>query len=60
MNEQFKFPKKTMISDECKDLVEKLLKNNVEERISLEQAINHPWFNMIKNERKISISTISK
>jgi serine/threonine protein kinase len=32
------------ISSEAKDLVTKLLNPNPEKRISLEEALNHPWF----------------
>ena len=41
------------VSDEAKDLISKLLKTDPKARISLEEAISHPWqkkFNMkIKN-----------
>jgi serine/threonine protein kinase len=33
------------ISDKAKDLVQLLLKKNPKERISAEEALNHPWFN---------------
>ena len=32
------------VSDEGKDLIEGLLKINPEERMSLKEALNHPWF----------------
>ena len=31
------------VSDEAKDLINNLLKTNPKERISLEDAISHPW-----------------
>lgn len=33
-----------MVSDECKDLIKKLLTVNSSKRIDGKQAIKHPWF----------------
>eukprot|EP00357_Protocruzia_adherens_P031821 CAMPEP_0115000268 /NCGR_PEP_ID=MMETSP0216-20121206/16655_1 /TAXON_ID=223996 /ORGANISM="Protocruzia adherens, Strain Boccale" /LENGTH=584 /DNA_ID=CAMNT_0002365331 /DNA_START=756 /DNA_END=2510 /DNA_ORIENTATION=- len=35
------------ISEDGKDLVDKLLKKRVDERITIEEAMNHPWFSNI-------------
>lgn len=41
-----------VLSDESKDLVDKLLKNDPLERISLEQALEHDWFKILSSPRK--------
>lgn len=38
------------ISDEAKELVQMLLMVDPMKRISLNEAINHPWFSIAKNE----------
>ena len=52
MEGTYKFGDQVMVSDEAKDLVSQLLKNDPKERISLENAIEHPWFNILENPRK--------
>jgi serine/threonine protein kinase len=37
----------TSISKECKDLIKKLLMKNPKERITLENALQHEWFNSL-------------
>ncbi len=39
------YPQYTSLSNEAKDLITKLLKFNPNERITAEQALQHPWFN---------------
>lgn len=34
------------------NLIDLLLKNNPEERINLEDALKHPWFDILKAPRK--------
>ena len=68
---EFDFPSKTGIginkflshvSDECKDLIGKLLIYNPEERISASQALNHNYFKELKkqDEKNVKMSTMSK
>ena len=40
------YPQYTSLSDNAKDLITKLLKFNPSERITAEQALNHPFFNI--------------
>lgn len=35
------------VSDEAKDLVQKLLQKDPEKRITLIEAINHPWVQVV-------------
>uniref|UniRef100_A0A7S1CUB7 Protein kinase domain-containing protein n=1 Tax=Picochlorum oklahomense TaxID=249345 RepID=A0A7S1CUB7_9CHLO len=37
-------PERPALSDEAKDLIQKILVKNPKERLSLEQIQNHPWF----------------
>ena len=39
------YPQYTSLSENAKDLLSKLLKFNPNERITAEEALNHPWFN---------------
>lgn len=43
-----------MLSLEVMDLIDKLLKNKPEERINLEDALKHPWFDILKAPKKKS------
>ena len=36
-------PTKPELSDDFKDLIEKMLKHNSEDRITAFEALNHPW-----------------
>jgi len=44
LNVRIKFPKN--FSPLAMDLILKLLKANAEERLGLQEIINHPWFAM--------------
>lgn len=33
-------------SEECMDMMQRLLTSDIKERLSLEEAINHPWVQM--------------
>ena len=39
------YPQYTSLSENAKDLLSRLLKFNPNERITAEEALNHPWFN---------------
>ena len=42
------------VSDECKDLIKKLLVVNAKKRLTGQQALSHPWFKIAhKGETKI-------
>jgi serine/threonine protein kinase len=41
-------PKLESVSDEAKDLLRKLLEEEPKNRVSAEQALNHPWFEGIR------------
>ena len=43
-HEEFK-----MVSDECKDLISKLLVVGESNRLSAQEALNHPWFKVQEN-----------
>ena len=49
------------ISKECNDLLHKLLQVNPKKRINIDEALEHPWFNINSNnileENKLSIFT---
>jgi len=49
---EFSFPKPYWdpISDQVKDLILQLIKVNAEERFTIEQTLNHPWFTQHKDE----------
>jgi serine/threonine protein kinase len=38
----------TKISNECKDLIQKLIEKNTSKRFTCEQALNHAWFKDIE------------
>ena len=40
---------KFLISDEAIDLLNKLLEFDIEKRITAKEALEHPYFNIIKN-----------
>jgi calcium-dependent protein kinase len=40
------------VSKKAKDLIDKFLKKNPDERISLEDALKHPWFIEVKQKQK--------
>ena len=45
-NYETSYPQYTSLSDNAKDLITKLLTFNPSQRITAEEAINHPWFNI--------------
>ena len=53
---KFDFNKKYFndISDEAKDLISKCLKNQPTKRITIEEALNHKFFDDVKKARKIT------
>ena len=48
---KFKIPK--FISENCKDLIKKILVTDPEKRINIKEIKEHPWFNLYKNKGKI-------
>jgi len=44
------------LSMESKDLLSRLLDHDEESRITIQQALNHPWFSLISDEFEIRIS----
>lgn len=51
-NADFSYPGDIELSDSVKDLIEKLLVVDAEERLTTEEALNHPW---IKEPRQLSV-----
>lgn len=47
MNGSFSFGDRVVISPQAKDLVESLLKNDPTQRISLDRALEHDWFQIL-------------
>lgn len=47
-NVQYHFNHKEFrtVSDECKDLIKKLLVGDPKKRLSAGEALNHPWFKL--------------
>ncbi|KAI8056288.1 kinase-like domain-containing protein [Gilbertella persicaria] len=45
----FSHPSWEYISAEAKDLIQQMMKVNVEERINIEQVLQHPWLQQIEN-----------
>ena len=43
-----------MLSLEVMDLIDQLLRNSPEQRINLEDALEHPWFDILKAPKKKS------
>merc|ERR1712232_1201513 len=41
------------LSDDCKNLLKKMLKTNPKKRISLDEIMKHPWLTNIKKESKL-------
>lgn len=44
------------ISNECKNLIENMLKIDLKERITLDKVIHHPWIQKETNELSILIN----
>ena len=51
-NQPFEFSKEVEISDKAKDLIEKMLKKDPKQRISLKEALKHEFFNDVILEMK--------
>lgn len=43
----FYFPKKCQLSEEVRDLISKMLTVDVRKRISIKEALKHPWFKRV-------------
>ncbi|CAD8145341.1 unnamed protein product [Paramecium pentaurelia] len=56
----FKLLDQANISEDAKDLCMKMLKQNPTERISSDEALNHPWFQTYKKNVKIGSLKIIK
>lgn len=46
---EFKQSAFARVTTECKDLISKLLVKDVDRRLSASDAINHPWFELVKS-----------
>ena len=44
------------LSDELKNLIQGLLEVDVNQRLTIEQAINHPWFTTTKKKKEIKLN----
>mmetsp|Transcript_5584 Transcript_5584/g.20325 ORF Transcript_5584/g.20325 Transcript_5584/m.20325 type:complete len:347 (+) Transcript_5584:341-1381(+) len=44
MNVEYSLPPEIQVSDECKDLLNRIFQYHPENRITLPQVMNHPWF----------------
>lgn len=49
----YSYPESPSISDKAKDLIDSFLKNKPEERITLNEALKHPWFDILKTANPI-------
>lgn len=50
----------SLISEDAKDLLGKLLNRNMYKRISANEALSHPWLSKVKNENPISVKNLEK
>ena len=50
-NVEFKDGEWEIISDKVKDLIQKCLEKNPEERISINDFISHPWFQILNKKK---------
>lgn len=57
----YKIP--SFLSEECKDLIRRLMTVDVSQRITIEEALNHPWFKNHKisscNEASEQLNSVS-
>lgn len=60
MKGDYNYCEQRKLSVECKNLIGGLLKTNPEERMSLEDALKHPWFNILKRRLKLDNIAIRK
>lgn len=49
---EFSYPALIPISNHAKDLINRFLDVDPEQRISLHDALRHPWFEQLKQPRK--------
>ena len=54
------YPELFDISDNLKDLINKMLEINPEKRISVDEILNHPWLNENINENSVNINIFTK
>jgi 5'-AMP-activated protein kinase catalytic alpha subunit len=59
MNAEYTIPE-DMISDDCKDLIQKFLTTDPKKRCTMGQIKSHPWYTKIKNVRDYSGILIGK
>ena len=52
MKGEYTFGDGNLISEDAKDLVDQLLKNDPDQRISLDNALKHKWFTILGSPRK--------
>lgn len=52
MTGQYSYPSNIPISPHARDLIDRFLNNDPKERISLDDALRHPWFDQLKAPRK--------
>ena len=55
-NQPVNFAKKTKYSPECVKLIEQLLKKKENERISVSEALQHSWFEELKEKEKVELN----
>jgi serine/threonine protein kinase len=48
---RYGYSEKRPVSPLAKNLIDNLLKNKPLDRISLEEAVKHPWFHILKEPR---------
>ena len=46
---KYKYPKNCDLTDDCKDLIQKMLTVDPKERITIPEALNHPWIKKAEN-----------
>jgi serine/threonine protein kinase len=56
LSRKLRFPPQAAqtLSDECKDLIHKLIEPNANRRYKIDQILSHPWLTQIPNEEIIS------
>ena len=55
-----KFEKIDDVSDECNDLISKMLKINPQERITIDEILNHPWIKDVNINNRKNINFFTK
>ena len=46
---KYKYPNNCDLTDDCKDLIQKMLTVDPKERITIPEALNHPWIKKAEN-----------